>query len=291
MTSPTQEAPDTYQALAGIGADYDPSALAEEKAKELSNPALFNFMKFLQDGGKSLPTEEVMVFSDLGAALDMQAAKIDNINIVAEADKTAKITFAAAMREYEAAALGTISDPEPPDKNDPKYAQYLPDKYFENVNKIEQLQDKLYESRILFQVKGIAPRVLQIIESNLAKYRDALVAKETPTEVINRLYDLRKVVLLTSSCVVSYKVPAIEYFSDKKLTPQEAHEILNSLHSNEQQKLVDACMILTYAVAIADPRTEAGFLSRRTEQAGAKAIPVGSESSGPVLAETELPSP
>lgn len=285
MTSPI-EFPDTSQALAGIGADYDPATLAEKKAEELSNPAMFSFIKFLQDGGKSLPTEEVMVFSDLGAALDIQAAKVDNQNITEDAGKTSRIAFEAALSAYDEGA--TITDA-PPDPKDAKYQLYFPDRYFDNIKKIEGLQDRLYESRIVFQIKGIAPRVLQIIEANLAKYRARLIAEKTPIETVDRLYDMRKTVLLASSSIQSYSVPKIEFFSDKKLTPQETYEILTSLHTNEQQKIVNACLILTYAVAIADPRTEAGFLGRRTEQAGAATVPVGSAGSDPVSPEAVVP--
>jgi hypothetical protein len=287
MSSPI-ETQDVSQALVGINADYDPAALAEAKAKELADPATFNFIKFLQDGGKTLPTEEVIVYSDLGAALDMQAAKLDNQNITEEAGKTARIAFEAAMSEY--VRSNSIADVEP-DPEDPKYQIFLPDTYYANVKKIEALQDQLFESRIVLQIKGIPPRVLQIIEANLAKYRSKLTEEKYSKETIDRLYDMRKVVLLAASSVQSYSVPKIEFFSDKKLTPQEAYELLTSLHTGEQQKIVNACLVLTYAVAIADPRTEAGFLGRRAQQTGAATVPVGSPSVDPVPSEAVVSTP
>lgn len=288
MTSPI-EVPDVSAALAGIPEDYDPVAIAETKAKELSNPALFKFMSFLQDGGKTLPTEEVIVYTDLGTALSIQGLKMDNMNMESAAVNTSRLAFDAAMQEYQEGS-GTIADPPLPTKDEERFGVFLPNRFYENIKKMEELQDKLYESRINFQVKGIPPRVLQVIEANLAKYRDKLVIDKNSPETINRLYDLRKVVLLMAACVVSYRVPQIEYFSDKRLSPQEAYEILTTLHKDEQQKIVDACLILTYAVSIADPRTEAGFLSRRAESTGTAGVPVSGESGSPVQPETVVPA-
>ena len=208
MTS--AESPSSSDVLDGIPDDYDPAALAEKKAKELSNPALFKFMSFLQDGGKSLPTEEVTVFTALGTQLEIQTSVIRKGQLLAEAKQAASDAYNLDVKEWSHQALGTVGDLPAPDAADEKYlaATYLTQEYHDLDPKIAELQSRLYDSRIVFTIKGIAPRIMQVIDSNLTRYRSKLVAAETETSLLNEMFDMRRLVLLTSAAVVKFEAPA-----------------------------------------------------------------------------------
>lgn len=235
---------------------------ATAKSDKLLDPKTFGFLDFIRKGGETLPTEEVVVFTDLETALRITGLTAARARLVELANLQAEQKYQQALLDTNDAE-GTIAYVIP-DRDAEEYQPVLPPQYEESAQQIADLNDRLWESRVVLTLKGIAPRWLKVIEDKMHTFRRSLNELKLPQDEVARVFNEKRTNELVAASLKSYSVPAKDIVSTERVTTDVVREMLAALAPSEQAKILQAVEILTYTMVISDPRTDAGFPSRHS---------------------------
>ena len=191
---------------------------ADTAVEAATSKDTFDVLEFVQ--GVNLPTNDVTVYTDADAALKM--ARI----LIAEQEREERI-------KQEGASLA--DDDELADEDE-----------------ITELHERLVASRLVFHMRGIAPKAVKALDNKLKATHPYIEGGNNP-EYVTAFNNT-----LIAKSIVSVENAAGAVNTDK-WTPEKVADLLDSLYISESNKVFDGAAELTYVGAIFDRAVSADF--------------------------------
>jgi len=224
------------------------------KVEELSDPAVLSFLSYIENEGLIMPEEELTFFLDLRSS-----AEADRLRAELEGSQLSGMSqYQKAIADWDESSPHSVSDVAP-----------VPSDFGvldagETQAKIEELTAKVYESRIIFKLRGASPKDQRALDEAITNEARSLPEDQRAAYTSERMADE-----LAALSIQSVSIPA-KGMNIEKVNAAAARRLVSSLPGPDVDKFFRVLQTLNTAAVLVDPVVDAGFPS---EHAGAATEP------------------
>lgn len=258
---------------------------AEERATAETDPSRFNLVRFITNKGVVMPEDKLEIYLDVATSRQiwMLTAERAEVIDIANKDRDARVQRLIKQASEEDDRNGrTIADDsteileeidrlsheEPPS----------PMRAVEIDGLLPDLHKKLYESRVIFHLRGVAPALMKAVEKKIIA-----VVKSSDAEVQEERREAYRAIEMARLATQRIEVPEQEGMDAVgTLSHADMEDVLDNLPPTELNKLINQVQFLTYAGILVDPKVDAGFPGGRDESPG-EPLDTGDDQGGAAL--------